>query len=128
MIGKIIKGIGGFYYVHVPGNGVYECRARGILRKENIKPLIGDNARIVVINEEDKIGNVEEIMSRSNHLDRPTVANLDQAVIVFAVTQPEPNYNLLDRFLVMIEDNEIEAIICFNKIDILSKEKVASII
>lgn len=128
MIGKIIKGIGGFYYVHVPGNGVYECRARGLLRKENIKPLIGDNAEIALISEEDKTGHVEKILPRSNHLDRPTVANLDQAVIVFAVTQPEPNYNLLDRFLVMVEQNNIKAIICFNKIDILEKEKVAAII
>lgn len=128
MIGKIIKGIGGFYYVHIPGNGVYECRARGVLRKKKIKPLIGDNVEIIVLEEKDKLGNLERILPRDNHLVRPTVANIDQAVIVFAVTQPEPNYNLLDKFLVMIESNDIEAMICFNKIDILSEDKVKVII
>lgn len=128
MIGKIIKGIGGFYYVHVPAGDVYECRAKGILRLEKIKPLIGDNVEMAVLDEVEKLGNVDKILPRENHLVRPTVANLDQAVIVFAVTQPEPNYNLLDRFLVMIESKGIDAIICFNKIDILSKDKVAVII
>lgn len=128
MTGKIIKGIGGFYYVHVPGDGIYECRARGIFRKEGIKPLIGDNVAIAVVDEVEKIGNVEEILSRDNHLIRPTVANIDQAVIVFAVSQPEPNYNLLDRFLVMIEEKDIDALICFNKVDILTSDQVSDII
>ncbi len=128
MIGKIIKGIGGFYYVHVPANGIYECRARGLFRKKNIKPLIGDNVRINVLDEEEKLGNVEEILKRTNSLVRPTVSNIDQAVIVFAVSHPEPNYNLLDRFLIMIEDKEIEAVICFNKIDILPEEEVKEVI
>lgn len=128
MTGKIIKGIGGFYYVHVPGKGIYECRARGIFRKEKQKPLIGDNVVIAVVDEVEKIGNVEEILERENHLIRPTVANIDQAVIVFAVSQPDPNYNLLDRFLVMIEEQDIDALICFNKIDILPKDEVDAVI
>lgn len=128
MIGKIIKGIGGFYYVDVPGSGIYECRAKGIFRKRNIKPLIGDNVEISVMDEEKKLGNVDKINKRANQLVRPTVSNIDQAVIVFAVTQPTPNYNLLDRFLVMIEEKGIEAVICFNKIDILDKKEVAKII
>lgn len=128
MTGKIIKGIGGFYYVHVPGNGLYECRAKGIFRKEKIKPLIGDNVEISLISEKDKTGNVDKIYPRDNSLVRPTVANIDQAVIVFAVSQPDPNYNLLDRFLVMVEREGIDALICFNKIDILSDEAVSEII
>ncbi len=128
MTGKIIKGIGGFYYVHVPGRGVYECRARGIFRKEKIKPLIGDNVIIHVVDEDEKVGNVEEIQDRNNYLIRPTVANIDQAVIVFAVTQPAPNYNLLDRFLVMIEEKDIDAVVCFNKVDILDEDQVNDII
>jgi len=126
--GKIIKGIGGFYYVHVPSEGVFECRARGILRKEKIRPLIGDNVEMAVLDAKEKLGSVDKILPRVNSLVRPTVANIDQAVIVFAVTQPEPNYNLLDKFLVMIEANEIEGIICFNKIDILDADKVKLII
>lgn len=128
MIGKIIKGIGGFYYVHVPSKGVYECRARGVLRKEKIRPLIGDNVEMALLDATEKLGSVEKILPRVNSLVRPTVANIDQAVIVFAVTQPEPNYNLLDKFLVMIEANDIKGIICFNKIDILSADKVKAII
>jgi len=127
VIGKIIKGIAGFYYVHVPHKSIFECKARGIFRKENIKPLIGDNVEIAIIDEEHKKGNIETILDRKNQLERPMVANIDQAVIVFAVAYPEPNYNLLDRFLVMIEEKGIEAIICFNKIDILTKEQVGSI-
>lgn len=128
MIGKIVKGIGGFYYVHVPGKGLYECRAKGIFRKEKIKPLIGDNVDIAIINDKEKTGNVDKILPRDNSLVRPTVANIDQAVIVFAVSQPEPNYNLLDRFLVMVEREGIHALICFNKTDILGQEAVEAII
>ncbi|BCS89370.1 ribosome small subunit-dependent GTPase A [Pseudodesulfovibrio sediminis] len=128
MTGKIIKGVGGFYCVHVPGKGVYECRARGIFRKDKIKPLIGDNVDMALVDDAKKIGNIEKIFDRDNSLNRPTVANLDQAVIVFAVSQPEPNYNLLDRFLVMVEANGIDAIICFNKIDILSIKQVDTIV
>jgi ribosome biogenesis GTPase len=125
--GKIIKGIGGFYYVHVTGKGVFECRARGILRKEKIKPLIGDNVEISLEDEAEKIGNIERIIERDNYLIRPTVANLDQAVIVFSVSQPEPTFNLLDRFLVMIENKGINSIICFNKTDLLPDEEVQAI-
>lgn len=124
MIGKIIKGVSGFYFVNVPGKGVYECRARGILRKEKIKPLIGDNVEMALIDEAKKVGNVEKILHRSCHLLRPAVANLDQTVIVFSVSQPEPNFHLLDSFLVMIEAKGIDAIICFNKTDLLPQKQI----
>lgn len=127
MIGKIIKGIGGFYYIHVPEHGIYECKARGIFRNKNIKPLIGDNVEITVLDEDEKLGNILEILPRRNSLVRPTVANIDQAVIVFAVENPKPNYNLLDRFLIMAERQLIKPIICFNKIDTLSSEEVEAI-
>lgn len=122
--GKIIKGIGGFYYVHVPHKGIFECRARGIFRKENIKPLIGDNVMIALIDEAEKTGQVEEILERTNQLIRPTVANIDQAVIVFSVSRPEPNFNLLDRFLLMIMEKGIQSMICFNKTDTMSQDEV----
>lgn len=128
MRGKIIKGIGGFYYVDCPKSGIYECRARGIFRNKQIKPLIGDNVVIEVTDEENHIGSLIEIDDRKNALIRPTVANVDQAVIVFSVTQPNPNFQLLDRFLVMIEKEGIDGLICFNKIDILDKDLVKDII
>ena len=118
MQGKIIKGIAGFYYVHVVESGVYECKAKGVFRKEKIKPLVGDNVEIEVLDEKDMEGNITEILPRKNDLIRPAVANIDQALVVFAVTQPDPHFNLLDRFLVMMERKEIPTVLCFNKTDI----------
>ncbi|HJC90765.1 ribosome small subunit-dependent GTPase A [Mediterraneibacter glycyrrhizinilyticus] len=118
MQGKIVKGIAGFYYVHVVGSGVYECKAKGVFRKEKIKPLVGDNVEIEVLDEKDMEGNITEILPRKNDLIRPAVANIDQALVVFAVTQPDPHFNLLDRFLVMMERKEIPTVLCFNKTDI----------
>ena len=103
MQGKIVKGIAGFYYVHVVESGVYECKAKGIFRKDGVKPLVGDNVEIEVLDEEEKKGNIREILTRKNELIRPAVANIDQALVVFAVTKPKPHFNLLDRFLVMME-------------------------
>ena len=118
MQGKIIKGIAGFYYVYVEKKGIYECKAKGKFRNKSIKPLVGDNVMVDIIDEEKKKGNISEILERKNQLIRPAVANVDQAMIVFAVKKPNPNLNLLDRFLVMMEFQNIETIICFNKTDI----------
>ena len=93
--GKIIKGIGGFYYVDTE-NGLYECRARGIFRKEKITPLVGDRVVISVVDEENKKGVVEEIDERDTELVRPPIANVDKALIVFAIKNPSPNLSLLD--------------------------------
>ncbi|MBQ6787861.1 MAG: GTPase RsgA, partial [Lachnospiraceae bacterium] len=123
MQGKIIKGIAGFYYVHVGGKGIYECKAKGVFRKENIKPLVGDDVRIEVTDAENFKGNIVEILPRRSELIRPAVANIDQALLIFAMSKPEPNYNLLDRFLIMMEQQGLECIICFNKRDIASKEE-----
>ena len=118
MIGKIIKGIAGSYYVHVVHSGTYECKAKGVFRYKNIKPLVGDDVEIAVIDEEKKKGNIENILPRSNELIRPAVANIDQALVIFAIVKPQPNFNLLDRFLIMMQQQNIPCIICFNKADI----------
>ena len=118
MTGKIIKGIGGFYYV-VCGNGIiYECKAKGVFRNRKIKPLVGDNVEIDILDDEKNLGNIEDILPRFNWLNRPAVANVDQTVIIFAVSAPEPNFNLLDRFLINMEQHEIPTVICFNKVDL----------
>lgn len=124
MQGKIIKGIAGFYYVHVPQKGVYECKARGVFRNQSIKPLIGDNVVIQNLENEELKGNILEILERKNALIRPTVANIDQAMIVFSVNQPKPNLNLLDRFLIMVEKEDIPVNICFNKVDTLDDNEI----
>ena len=95
MQGKIVKGISGFYYVHVAGTGIYECKAKGIFRNQKIKPLVGDDVEIVVLDEQKKIGNVESILTRKNALIRPAVANIDMALVIFAAAKPDPNFNLL---------------------------------
>ena len=118
MQGKIIKGIAGFYYVDVAESGVYECKAKGIFRKEKKKPLVGDNVEIEVLDEKEKTGNLIQILPRKNELIRPAAANVDQALVIFAVRQPDPNYQLLDRFLITMEQQEIPSIICFNKKDL----------
>lgn len=117
MQGKIIKGIAGFYYVYVSEAGVYECKAKGVFRNKKIKPLVGDNVLIDIISDNEHTGNITDILLRKNELIRPAVANIDQAMIVFASLSPEPNFNLLSRFLVMMEYNRIDTVICFNKTD-----------
>ena len=118
MQGKIVKGIAGFYYVHVPDKGIYECKAKGIFRKENQKPLVGDDVEIQILNEEEGKGNIEKLLTRKSELIRPAVANIDQTLVIFAIVKPQPNFNLLDRFLIMMEQQGIPCIICFNKSDI----------
>lgn len=123
MQGKIVKGIAGFYYVHVVESGLYECKAKGVFRKEKVKPLVGDMVEITILDEEKKTGNIVEICDRKNELIRPAVANIDQALVVFAVAKPKPHFNLLDRFLVMMESKNIPVILCFNKKDIATEEE-----
>ena len=124
MQGKIVKGIAGFYYVHVVEFGLYECKAKGVFRKEKIKPLVGDNVEIDVLDEAEKKGNIVEVLERKNELIRPAVANIDQALVVFAVTKPKPHFNLLDRFLIMMESKGIPVVLCFNKKDIAKEPEI----
>lgn len=124
MEGKIIKGIAGFYYVHDGRSEIYECKAKGIFRNRNIKPLVGDDVEFTVLDERERTGNIDAILPRKNRLIRPAVSNVDQAVVVFAITEPMPNLNLLDRFLVMMERQEIPVIICFNKIDLSGEAEI----
>ena len=124
MTGKIIKGIAGFYYVYHGDDMVCQCRARGNFRNQKIKPLVGDNVEFTLLDEQEKEGNIEEILPRKNALVRPAAANVDQALVVFAITHPKPNLNLLDRFLVMMEVQEIPVSICFNKTDLVTEEEM----
>ena len=124
MQGKIIKGIAGFYYVHT-ALGVAECKARGIFRKDQIKPLVGDNVEIELTARQPLEGNITNILPRKNVLVRPASANIDQALVIFAILRPDPNYNLLDRFLITMEQRELPVVICFNKKDIASPQELA---
>jgi ribosome biogenesis GTPase len=124
MQGKIIKGIAGFYYVDTGAEGLYTCRAKGVFRNEKITPLVGDNVVIGVTSEEKKEGNIVDILERSNSLIRPAAANVDQALVVFAAAKPDPNFNLLDRFLVMMQKQGIHTVVAFNKTDIVGDSDI----
>lgn len=126
MRGRIIKGIAGFYYVQTEA-GIYECKAKGIFRKDKKKPLVGDYVEIKVLDEEEKEGSVEKIDPRTNELIRPAVANIDQAIVIFAVNDPKPNFMLLDRFLVTMEYQNVPTVICFNKMDLGTKEELETL-
>lgn len=112
-----MKGVGGLYEVYVEDLGPVECRAKGILRYNDIKPLIGDNVKLTVLDEKERTGNLTEVLPRRNALVRPAVANVDQAMVVFAVKEPEPHLNLLDRFLLLMAKEQVPVVICFNKTD-----------
>lgn len=122
MQGKIIKGIAGFYYVYT-SLGLIECKAKGIFRKDKVKPLVGDNVEIELVDEKDHTGNIVKIFPRKNALIRPACANVDQSLVIFAIVKPDPNYNLLDRFLISMEKQNLPSVICFNKKDIASREE-----
>ncbi|MCR5148395.1 MAG: ribosome small subunit-dependent GTPase A [Eubacterium sp.] len=117
MKGKILKGIGGFYYVAAEDSKTYECKAKGVFRNIGLKPLVGDDCEISVISEAECTGNIEAILPRRSELIRPAAANADQAVIIFALSKPEPSLGLLDRFLLIMSLNNVRTIICFNKED-----------
>ena len=125
MQGKIVKGISGFYYVDTGTEGLFTCKAKGVFRNEKITPLVGDNVIIDITDECKKEGNITEILERSNSLVRPASANIDQALVVFAAAKPDPNFNLLDRFLVMMQKQNIHTVVCFNKTDIVGDDDLA---
>lgn len=119
MEGTIIKGIGGFYYVDIDGE-VIECKARGKFRNAKVSPIVGDRVKITLENGK---GAIEEIKERSNMLIRPLVANVTQAFVVFAIKKPDLNIDLLNKFLLLCEYNHIEAVVVFNKCDLITEEE-----
>lgn len=128
MKGKIIRGIAGFYYVNTEKCGIIECKAKGIFRNKKVKPLVGDNVRIQILDEEKGTGNIIEILERKNQIIRPAVANVDQAIVIFAASFPKPNLNLLDRFLLMMQEQNVPTRICFNKMDAVEEEDLKALV
>ena len=115
--GIILKGIGGFYYVS-ENEAIYECKARGIFRKNDVTPLPGDRVNFSVIDEEKKKGSLDEVLPRFSQLTRPAVVNVNQVVIVIAAKSPVPDFLLLDKLLVTAAKENIKAVICLNKLDL----------
>ena len=123
MQARIIKGIGGFYYCRTQDGNVLECKAKGGFRKQGIKPLPGDAVDVDTGDVKEGEGTIVQIAPRKNLLLRPAVANVDQVLIEFAVADPEPNFNLLDRMLISMERRELPILICFNKVDLIGEEE-----
>lgn len=119
--GRIKKALSGFYYVEVDGK-TYQCRARGQFRKNDLKPLVGDFCKFSVENEND--GYIRELLPRKNYLVRPPICNVDQALLVFSAKEPEMNFLLLDRFLILIEHLNIRPVICVSKIDLMDLQEI----
>lgn len=119
MHGRIIKGIAGFYYVYADDDNTYECKAKGIFRKDRKKPMVGDEAELDILDAQERTGNITRLLDRRCELIRPAVANVDQAVIVFALTHPEPNFMLLDKLILQFELQKVPVVIVFNKEDLV---------
>ncbi|GGM21022.1 putative ribosome biogenesis GTPase RsgA [Paraliobacillus quinghaiensis] len=118
--GKIMKALSGFYYVKCD-NGVYQCRGRGLFRKKNITPLVGDVVEFDISNPNE--GYIYEVKKRHNQMRRPPIANIDQAIIVVSAKEPDFSALLLDRFLVLVEAKRIEPVIFISKVDMLSEQE-----
>lgn len=122
MQGRIRKAIAGFYYVEA-GSAVYACRARGLLRRKETAPLVGD--RVVFEPEQDGTGVIEEVLPRRNAFGRPPVANLDQLVVVASVCEPRANPLLIDCMVALAEDRQVEPLVVLTKIDLQSGDELA---
>lgn len=121
--GQIRKAISGFYYVF-DGTRLVECKSRGVFRKRGIHPLVGDH---VVVEEDEKSAVIMEVKTRKNELVRPPIANVDQALLVFSIVEPDFSTHLLDRFLTVIESHRIEPIICLTKKDLANEANLESV-
>ena len=127
MLGRIIKGVGGFYYVYTD-NGLYTCRAKGVFRLDKTKPLVGDYVDIDIIPGEDMVGSIAAIHDRKNTLIRPNVSNVDQALIIFALASPPPNFVTLDKMILQYMTQNVPVIVCLNKEDLDQEALARSIV
>ncbi len=124
MNGRIVKGIAGFYYVHASDERIYECKAKGIFRNRNEKPLVGDMVEFDITDQEGLSGSIHSILPRKNSIIRPAAANIDQALVIFAAAEPDPNYHLLDYFLVWMEHDNVPVTLCINKTDLVNDDVI----
>lgn len=128
MTGRIIRGVGGFYFVH-DGEHLYQCRAKGIFRLNHEKPLVGDRVEFstVLDSEIENAGNIDRILPRTSRLVRPELANVNRIFLVFSVRMPEPNFDMLNRYLCMVHDTEIPVTLVVNKCDLAGEGEIERI-
>ena len=121
MKGRIVKGIAGFYYVNTESK-VYECKAKGLFRNNNIKPLVGDFVEIDIIDEEKALGHITKILPRKNTLIRPAVSNVDIIAVVQSTASPKPRPYLMDKYFINMQKYDIDFILIWTKSDIITDE------
>lgn len=126
MNGLIIKGIGGFYYIQTE-KGIIEAKGRGIFKNRGITLCVGDEVNVELTKEDETKGVIDEIYPRKNIFVRPPIANVDKFIVVFAAKDPEPNFPVIDKFLITAELHNIEPVICINKCDLVTVEELAKI-
>ncbi|MBQ4312647.1 MAG: ribosome small subunit-dependent GTPase A [Clostridia bacterium] len=122
--GLIVKGIGGFYYVET-ADGILECRARGVLRKQGITPAVGD--RCTVSQKGGDMPMVDSIEPRRNFLIRPPVANIDKLFVVVSACKPSPNMLIIDRLIASAENVDIQPVVVLTKLDLADGADIARI-
>lgn len=122
--GTIIKGIGGFYYVEA-ADEIFECKARGVFRKEKLTPLVGDKVTVSI--NDNAENTVDEIMPRKNALTRPPVVNIDNLIIVVSTVEPKPSTLVIDKLIAVAEHKDIEPIIVITKSDLASAREIYDI-
>ncbi len=123
--GIIVKGIGGFYYVEASDSKIYECKARGIFRKNNITPNVGDMVKISINKE--TFSTIEEILPRKNFLIRPPVSNIDKLFIVSSTCDPEPNLLVIDKMIAIAIYKNIEPVLVLSKVDLETRDDICKI-
>ena len=125
--GIVISNISNLYNVEIENNKIYSCNARGKFKNNEISPVAGDRVKIEIVDEEKKIGVIEEIEDRVNYVKRPKMANLSQIVLVVSMKLPKPDLELLDKQLAYAEYLNIKPVICLNKIDLVEKNASSDI-
>lgn len=124
LTGIVIKVTGGFYYVEA-AELIYECKARGIFRKNGNSPFVGD--RVLITVQKEGYASIEEILPRKNSLTRPPLANIDVLVVVCSTTEPQPNMLIIDKMTAIAINNDIEPIIVVSKSDIEHYDEIFNI-
>lgn len=127
MYGKIVKAVSGFFYVRTENYNLVECKAKGSFKHNNVTPLVGDDVQFELTDGANMKGMIVDIYPRFSELKRPPVANVDQAMVVFAVRDPNPTLSTLDRFLCLMKKQGIKTIIVFNKKDLARKDDIKNL-
>ena len=126
MRGRIVKGVGGFYDVDTE-QGIYRCRARGVFKKENLTPTVGDEVDMEVTHEGDREGVVLRIYPRKNLFIRPPISNVDTVVVVVAAKDADPSLLLIDKIrneIVKAHEQDVDLILCVNKVDLVTEDEL----